>query len=77
MKCVHTQVSWIQDSAIEILREVLSKAEKQLMVYLVDEDCMVMVYLAKNRFYPCNFPFIYQDTTRKSHDMYKLRDMAA
>ena len=64
---------------MEILREVVSKAENPVTLYLVGKDSAVMLNLAKKAFYPSPppFPLMHVYTTWKFQEIYKLRDKAA
>ena len=69
----------LESEAIEILREVVSEAEKPVMLYSGGKDSAVMLHLAKKAFYPSPppFPLMHVDTTWKFQEMYKLRDKTA
>lgn len=72
-------LSLIESESIEIMREVISEAEKPVMLYSVGKDSAVMLHLAKKAFYPSPppFPLMHVDTTWKFQDMYKFRNKAA
>ena len=74
-----THLSSLESEAIEIMREVVSEAEKPVMLYSVGKDSAVMLHLAKKAFYPSPppFPLLHVDTTWKFQEMYKLRNKAA
>ena len=69
----------LESEAIEILREVVSEAEKPVMLYSGGKDSAVMLHLGKKAFYPSPppFPLMHVDTTWKFQEMYKFRDKAA
>ena len=69
-------LSNLESEAIEIMREVVSEAEKPVMLYSVGKDSAVMLHLARKAFYPSPppFPLMHIDTTWKFREMYKLRD---
>ena len=74
-----THLQRLESEAIHIMREVVSEAERPVMLYSVGKDSAVMLHLAKKAFYPSPppFPLLHVDTTWKFQDMYKLRDKAA
>jgi len=61
------------------MREVVSEAEKPVMLYSVGKDSAVMLHLARKAFYPSPppFPLLHVDTTWKFRAMYELRDRMA
>ena len=74
-----THLERLEAEAIHIMREVVSEAEKPVMLYSVGQDSAVMLHLARKAFYPSPppFPLLHVDTTWKFQDMYKLRDQMA
>jgi sulfate adenylyltransferase subunit 2 len=74
-----THLQRLESEAIHIMREVVSEAERPVMLYSVGKDSAVMLHLAKKAFYPSPppFPLLHVDTTWKFQEMYKLRDKAA
>ena len=74
-----THLERLEAEAIHIMREVVSEAEKPVMLYSVGKDSAVMLHLARKAFYPSPppFPLLHVDTTWKFQDMYKLRDQMA
>ena len=72
-------LSNLESEAIEIMREVVSEADKPVMLYSVGKDSAVMLHLARKAFYPSlpPFPLMHVDTTWKFQAMYKLRDKVA
>ncbi|WP_336966100.1 sulfate adenylyltransferase subunit CysD [Sphingobium aquiterrae] len=74
-----THLQRLEAEAIHIMREVVSEAERPVMLYSVGKDSAVMLHLAKKAFYPSPppFPLLHVDTTWKFRDMYALRDKAA
>jgi sulfate adenylyltransferase subunit 2 len=74
-----THLQRLESESIHILREVVSEAEKPVMLYSVGKDSAVMLHLAKKAFYPSPppFPLLHVDTTWKFRAMYDLRDKAA
>jgi sulfate adenylyltransferase subunit 2 len=74
-----THLERLEAEAIHIMREVVSDAEKPLMLYSVGKDSAVMLHLARKAFYPSPppFPLLHVDTTWKFQEMYKLRDRMA
>lgn len=69
----------LEAEAIHIMREVVSEADKPVMMYSVGKDSAVMLHLARKAFYPSPppFPLLHVDTTWKFQEMYKLRGKAA
>jgi sulfate adenylyltransferase subunit 2 len=74
-----THLDRLEAEAIHIMREVVSEAEKPVMLYSVGKDSAVMLHLARKAFYPSPppFPLLHVDTTWKFKDMYALRDRVA
>ncbi len=74
-----THLQRLEAEAIHIMREVVSEAEKPVMLYSVGKDSAVMLHLARKAFYPSPppFPLLHVDTTWKFQEMYKLRDTMA
>ena len=74
-----THLQRLEAESIHILREVVSEAEKPVMLYSVGKDSAVMLHLAKKAFYPSPppFPLLHVDTTWKFKAMYELREKAA
>ena len=74
-----THLERLEAESIHILREVVSEADRPVMLYSVGKDSAVMLHLAKKAFYPSPppFPLLHVDTTWKFRAMYDLRDKAA
>src|SRR6202163_2753815 len=74
-----THLQRLEAESIHIMREVVSEAEKPVMLYSVGKDSAVMLHLARKAFYPSPppFPLLHVDTTWKFRDMYALRDRMA
>ncbi|WP_109806107.1 sulfate adenylyltransferase subunit CysD [Sphingosinithalassobacter portus] len=74
-----THLARLEAESIHIMREVVSEAERPVMLYSVGKDSAVMLHLAKKAFYPAPppFPLMHVDTTWKFRAMYELRDRAA
>jgi sulfate adenylyltransferase subunit 2 len=74
-----THLERLEAESIHIMREVVSEAERPVMLYSIGKDSAVMLHLAKKAFYPSRppFPLLHVDTTWKFRDMYALRDRAA
>lgn len=74
-----THIQRLEAEAIHILREVVSEAQKPVMLYSVGKDSAVMLHLARKAFYPAKppFPLLHVDTTWKFKAMYELRDRMA
>lgn len=74
-----THLERLEAESIHIMREVVSEAERPVMLYSVGKDSAVMLHLARKAFYPSPppFPLLHVDTTWKFRDMYALRERAA
>ncbi len=74
-----THLQNLEAEAIHIMREVVSEAEKPVMLYSVGKDSAVMLHLARKAFYPAPppFPLLHVDTTWKFRAMYEMRDRMA
>ena len=74
-----THLERLEAESIHILREVVSEAEKPVMLYSVGKVSAVMLHLARKAFYPSPppFPLLHVDTTWKFRAMYDLRDRMA
>jgi sulfate adenylyltransferase subunit 2 len=74
-----THLERLEAESIHIMREVVSEAERPVMLYSIGKDSAVMLHLAKKAFFPSRppFPLLHVDTTWKFRDMYALRDRAA
>ncbi len=64
---------------MHIMREVVSEADKPVMLYSVGKDSAVMLHLARKAFFPAPppFPLLHVDTTWKFRAMYEFRDRMA
>jgi len=71
-----TYLQRLEAESIHIMREVVSEAEKPVMLYSIGKDSSVMLHLAMKAFYPAKppFPFLHVDTTWKFREMYAFRD---
>jgi sulfate adenylyltransferase subunit 2 len=76
---VLTHLQRLEAESIHIMREVVSEAEKPVMLYSVGKDSSVMLHLARKAFYPDTppFPLLHVDTTWKFKAMYEFRDKMA
>ena len=74
-----THLQRLESESIYIMREVVSEAERPVMLYSVGKDSAVMLHLARKAFYPTPppFPLLHVDTTWKFQAMYELRDRMA
>jgi sulfate adenylyltransferase subunit 2 len=74
-----THLQRLEAEAIHIMREVVTVAERPVMLYSIGKDSGVMLHLARKAFYPGKppFPLLHVDTTWKFRDMYTLRDRMA
>ena len=64
---------------MHIMREVVTDAERPVMLYSVGKDSAVMLHLAMKAFYPSKppFPLLHVDTTWKFREMIEFRDRRA
>src|SRR5262245_4865981 len=71
-----THLECLEAESIHIMREVVSEAERPVMLYSTGKDSSVMVHLARKAFHPGKppFPLLHIDTTWKFRDMYEFRD---
>jgi sulfate adenylyltransferase subunit 2 len=71
-----THLQRLEAESIHIMREVVSEADKPVMLYSVGKDSAVMLHLAMKAFYPSKppFPLMHVDTRWKFRDMYSFRD---
>jgi sulfate adenylyltransferase subunit 2 len=71
-----THLERLEAESIHIMREVVSEAERPVMLYSTGKDSSVMVHLARKAFHPGKppFPLLHIDTTWKFRDMYAFRD---
>ena len=74
-----THLERLEAESIHIIREVVTEADKPVMLYSVGKDSAVMLHLARKAFYPSPppFPLLHVDTTWKFKAMYELRDKMA
>ncbi|MBL0923708.1 MAG: sulfate adenylyltransferase subunit CysD [Sphingomonadaceae bacterium] len=74
-----THLERLEAESIHVMREVVSEADKPVMLYSVGKDSAVMLHLARKAFYPSPppFPLLHVDTTWKFRAMYELREKAA
>ena len=74
-----THLQRLEAESLHIMREVVSEAERPVMLYSVGKDSAVMLHLARKAFYPSlpPFPLLHVDTTWKFKAMYELRDRMA
>ena len=74
-----THLERLEAESIHIMREVVSEAERPVMLYSVGKDSAVMLHLARKAFYPSPppFPLLHVDTSWKFKAMYELRDRMA
>ena len=74
-----THLERLEAESIQIMREVVSEADRPVMLYSVGKDSAVMLHLARKAFYPSPppFPLLHVDTTWKFRAMYELRDRMA
>jgi sulfate adenylyltransferase subunit 2 len=74
-----THLQRLEAEAIHVMREVVTVAERPVMLYSIGKDSGVMLHLARKAFYPAKppFPLLHVDTTWKFRDMYVFRDRMA
>lgn len=71
-----THLERLEAESIQIMREVVSKADNPVMLYSVGKDSAVMLHLAMKAFHPSKppFPLLHVDTGWKFREMYTFRD---
>ncbi|MDP1737461.1 MAG: sulfate adenylyltransferase subunit CysD [Caulobacter sp.] len=74
-----THLQRLEAESIHIMREVVSEAERPVMLYSIGKDSAVMLHLAAKAFYPSKppFPLMHVDTTWKFQAMYEMRERMA
>jgi len=74
-----THLQRLEAESMHIMREVVSEADKPVMLYSVGKDSAVMLHLARKAFFPASppFPLLHVDTTWKFRAMYECRDRMA
>jgi sulfate adenylyltransferase subunit 2 len=74
-----THLRRLEAESIHIMREVVSEAQKPVMLYSMGKDSTVMLHLARKAFAPGSppFPLLHVDTTWKFQAMYEFRDQVA
>jgi sulfate adenylyltransferase subunit 2 len=74
-----THLQRLEAESLHIMREVVSEADRPVMLYSVGKDSAVMLHLARKAFHPSAppFPLLHVDTTWKFKAMYELRDRMA
>ena len=74
-----THLQRLEAESIHIMREVVSEAERPVMLYSIGKDSAVMLHLAAKAFYPGKppFPLLHVDTTWKFRAMYEMRERIA
>ena len=74
-----THLQRLEAESIHIMREVVSEADKPVMLYSIGKDSAVMLHLARKAFFPAlpPFPLLHVDTTWKFRAMYEFRDRMA
>ncbi|RYF95699.1 MAG: sulfate adenylyltransferase subunit CysD [Caulobacteraceae bacterium] len=74
-----THLQRLEAESIHIMREVVSEAERPVMLYSIGKDSAVMLHLAAKAFYPSKppFPLLHVDTTWKFQAMYEMREQMA
>lgn len=70
---------YLEDEAIEIIREVAATARNPVMMYSIGKDSSVLLHLAIKAFYPgpVPFPVLHIDTGWKFKEMYEFREYVA
>jgi len=74
-----THLQRLEAESMHIMREVVSEADKPVMLYSIGKDSAVMLHLARKAFFPAPppFPLLHVDTTWKFRAMYEFRDRMA
>ena len=74
-----THLDRLEAESIHVIREVMSEAEKPVMLYSIGKDSSVMLRLAQKAFYPGKppFPLLHVDTRWKFQAMYEFRARVA
>jgi sulfate adenylyltransferase subunit 2 len=74
-----THLQRLEAESIHIMREVVTVAERPVMLYSLGKASGVMLHLARKAFYPGKppFPLLHVATTWTFRDMYTLRDRMA
>src|SRR5213593_2093866 len=74
-----THLQHLEAESIHIMREVISEAERPVMLYSIGKDSSVMLHLAMKAFHPATppFPLLHVDTTWKFREMIAFRDETA
>jgi sulfate adenylyltransferase subunit 2 len=74
-----THLQRLEAESIHIMREVVSEAERPVMLYSIGKDSAVMLHLAAKAFHPSKppFPLLHVDTTWKFQAMYEMRERMA
>ncbi|MEZ5924847.1 MAG: sulfate adenylyltransferase subunit CysD [Hyphomicrobiaceae bacterium] len=69
----------LEAESIRIFREVVSEAERPVLLYSIGKDSSVLLHLAMKAFYPSKppFPLLHVDTTWKFREMIEFRDETA
>ncbi|WP_283470680.1 sulfate adenylyltransferase subunit CysD [Methylosinus trichosporium] len=74
-----THLQRLEAESIYIMREVVSEADRPVILYSIGKDSAVMLHLACKAFYPSPppMPLLHVDTTWKFRAMYEFRDRVA
>jgi sulfate adenylyltransferase subunit 2 len=74
-----THLQRLEAESIHIFREVVSEAERPVMLYSIGKDSATLLHLARKAFHPAvpPFPLLHVDTTWKFRAMYELRERMA
>jgi len=74
-----THLQRLEAESIHIFREVVSEAERPVMLYSIGKDSATLLHLAWKAFHPAvpPFPLLHVDTTWKFRAMYELRERMA
>lgn len=72
-------LSYLEEEAIFLFREVVSQCKKPVLLYSIGKDSTVLVHLARKAFFPSKLPFplLHIDTTWKFKEMIAFRDNLA
>ncbi|MDO9075018.1 MAG: sulfate adenylyltransferase subunit CysD [Rubrivivax sp.] len=74
-----THLQRLEAESVHILREVVTQADKPVMLFSIGKDSAVMLHLARKAFHPAPppFPLLHVDTTWKFREMYAMRERMA
>lgn len=76
MNLKKSNLNFLENQSIYILREVAAEAKNPVLLYSIGKDSSVLLHLAAKAFYPEKIPFriLHVDTGWKFTEMYKYRE---